>query len=49
MSLDKLLMYIQKTNPDMTKEKLIKELGKCHYSAVALVMVFENNKEKQEI
>ena len=49
MSLDELLRYVQRTNPDMTKEKLIKELGKCHYSAVALVMVFENNKEKQEV
>ena len=47
--IDKLLEYVQKTNPTMTKEKLIKELGKCHYSAVALVMVFENNKEKQEV
>lgn len=47
--IDKLLEYVQKTNPEMTKEKLIKELGKCHYSAVALVMVFENNKEKREV
>ena len=49
MSLDDLLRYVQKTNPEMTKEKLFEELGKCHYSAVALVMVFENNKEKQEV
>lgn len=49
MSLDELLRYVQKTNPEMTKEKLIEELGKCHYSAIALVMVCENNKEKQEV
>lgn len=47
--IDRLLKYVQRTNPWMTKEKLIKELGKCHYSAVALVVVFENNKEKQEV
>lgn len=46
MSLDDLLRYVQKTNPEMTKEKLIKELGKCHYSAVALVMVRENSCKK---
>lgn len=49
MKINELLKYVKKTNPEMTKEKLIKELGKCHYSAVALVMVFENNKEKQEV
>lgn len=49
MSLDELLRYVQKTNPEMTKEKLIKELEKCHYSTVALVMLFENNKEKQGV
>lgn len=38
MSLDELLRYVQRTNPEMTKEKLIKELGKCHYSEVALVI-----------
>ena len=47
--IEKLLEYVQKTNPDMTKEKLIKELGKCHYSSVSLFVVFENNKEKQEV
>lgn len=43
--IDKLLEYVQKTNPDMTKEKLIEELGKCHYSSVGLVMVLENNEK----
>lgn len=49
IELNELLEYIQRTNPTMTREKLIEELDKCRYSAVALVMVFENNKEKQEV
>lgn len=41
-NIDKLLEYVQKTNPGMTKEKLIEELGKCHCSAVALVATWQN-------
>ena len=43
MSLDELLRYVQRTNPDMTKEKLIEELGKCHYSAFALFFTLKNS------
>ena len=39
MSVDELLRYVQKTNPEMTKEKMIEELGKNRYSSIALVMV----------
>lgn len=39
IELDKLLEYVQKTNPTMTKEKLIDELSKSRYSSIALVMV----------
>lgn len=39
-----LLKYVQKTNPTMTKEKLLEELSKSRYSAVALCMVCENDK-----
>ena len=46
MSLDELLKYVQRTNPKMTKEKLIEELGKCHYSAVSLAIVCENSCKK---
>ena len=31
IELDKLLEYVQKTNPTMTKEKLIEELSKNRY------------------
>lgn len=44
--LDKLLEYIHKTNPGMTRERLIEELGKCHYSAIGLIMVWQNNKKQ---
>lgn len=42
--LSELLKYIQKTNPNMDRKRLIEELSKCRYSAVALVMVCENDK-----
>lgn len=44
--LDNLLRYIQRTNPTMTKEKLIKELGKNRYSSIALVMVSQNIRQE---
>ena len=49
IELDRLVEYVQKTNPTMTKEKLIEELGKNRYSSIALVMISQNSKEKQEI
>lgn len=44
--IDRLLAYIRRTNPEMTKERLIVELKKCHYSAVGLIMTFENSQPK---
>lgn len=43
---DEILLYIQKTNPEMTRDKLIEELGKCEYSARALIFGFRNVKSK---
>ena len=37
-----MLKYIQRTNPEMTRDKLIEELGKCEYSARALIFGFRN-------
>jgi orotate phosphoribosyltransferase-like protein len=39
---DELLRYIQKTNPAMTREKLIDELNKSDYTAKALLFTSEN-------
>ena len=40
--IEELLKYVRRTNPTMTKEKLIEELGKNRYSSIALVMIAEN-------
>lgn len=45
MTENELLSYIQRTNPEMTMERMIEELLKCRYSAVALCMVCENDKK----
>lgn len=39
--INELLKYVQKTNPEMTIEKLIEELGKCRYSASGLIMTWQ--------
>lgn len=44
MSIEHILECVRKTNPTMTKDKLLEELSKCRYSAVALCMVCENDK-----
>ena len=47
IELDKLLEYVQRTNPAMTREKLIEELGKSRYSSIALVMVSQNIRQEK--
>ena len=47
IELDKLLKYVQKTNPTMTKEKLIEELSKSRYSSIALIMIAENIRQEK--
>ena len=47
IELDKLLKYVQRTNPTMTKEKLIEELSKIRYSSIALVMVSQNIRQEK--
>lgn len=52
MSFDELLRYVQKTNPDMTKEKLFDELLVCRYSTNSLINTayFQQNlSEKRSI
>lgn len=43
--IDELLRYIQRTNPEMTRDKLIDELSKCRYSTVGLIMVWQNSEK----
>ena len=47
IELDKLVEYVQKTNPTMTREKLIEELSKNRYSSIALVMVSQNIRQEK--
>ena len=47
IELDKLVEYVQKTNPTMTREKLIEELSKSRYSSIALVMVAQNKRQEK--
>ena len=46
IELNELLEYVQRTNPTMTKEKLIKDLRKNRYSSIALVMVSQNIRQE---
>lgn len=47
IELDKLVKYVQKTNPTMTSKKLIEELSKNRYSSIALVMVSQNIRQEK--
>ena len=47
IELDKLLEYVQRTNPTMTREKLIEELSINRYSSIALVMVSQNTRQEK--
>ena len=40
IELDKILEYVQKTNPTMTKDKLVKMLNEYYVSSSALIMTF---------
>ena len=39
--------YVRRTNPEMTEEKFIEELGKNRYSSIALVMVSQNIRQEK--
>ena len=45
--IEELLKYVQRTNPTMTSEKLINELGKSRYSSIALIMVSQNIRQEK--
>lgn len=38
---DELLRYVQKTNPEMTREKLMDELSRSDYAAKSLIFTAE--------
>ena len=47
IELSELLKYVQRTNPTMTREKLIEELSINRYSSIALVMIMENVRQEK--
>ena len=47
IELSELLKYVQRTNPTMTREKLIEELSINRYSSIALVMIAENVRQEK--
>ena len=42
---DEILLYIQNTNPEKTREKLVEELSKSEYAAKSLIFVAMNVKK----
>ena len=44
--IEELLKHVQRTNPTMTRKKLIEELCKNRYSSIALVMIAENVRQE---
>lgn len=46
--LDELLKHIQKTNPEMTKEKMTKEISKSFYVLIPLLVIFDDKNSFEE-
>ena len=46
MDVKEILKYVQRTNPQMTEEKLREELSKSTYSSMAILFTMENVKKK---
>lgn len=46
--INEILEWVQKSNPTMTKEKLITEMSKCRYSTIGLIIMCQNS-EKQAV
>lgn len=46
MDIKELLRYVQRTNPNMTEEKLREELSKSTYTSMAILFTMENVKKK---
>ena len=47
MIIDGILQEVRKTNPGMTREKLMEELKKNNYSTISLIMIMDNCKVKE--
>lgn len=47
--IEQLLKYIQKTNPEMDRKRLIEELSKSRYSTMALIMTRQNSEKVESL
>lgn len=47
--IEQLLEYVRKTNPNMTRQKLIEELSKSRYSAMTLIMTWQNSEKMENL
>lgn len=47
--IEQLLEYVRKTNPNMDRKKLIEELSKSRYSAVALIATWQNSDKTESL
>lgn len=45
-NIDRLILFIKKTNPEMTEYKLIKELSQNRYSTAGLLIAYKNSSVK---
>ena len=46
IEIHEILRYVQRTNPQMTEEKLREELSKSTYTSMAILFTMENVKKK---
>ena len=44
MNIEELLKIIKRTNPDMTRDRMMAELKESKYSSAALIMSLESKK-----
>lgn len=44
--IDRILQYVQKSNPEMTREQLVYELGRSTYATRSLVFTANNSQLK---
>ena len=47
--IEELLEYVRKTNPSMDRKRLIEELSKSRYSAMALIMTWKNSEKTESL
>ena len=46
IEIQEILRYVQRTNPQMTEERLREEFSKSTYSSMAILFTMENVKKK---